>query len=217
MNDLQVVEMRDILPVQSARPVPDSEPYTLLITGKDFRNAFEVYINEMRSPDVVISSNTTLLAQVPWTDRAVPVRTVVIVSSRLTSADHSKLMFRLADQPNSVDGFERLVQTFLKIMFQSTGSDIFSKKVGGNLLKMAGRTITKPNRATMVSDFHLAVTNTRQQLLAIQTNDPTLNLRERLAFAKVLDARFVPSESALLGRIHIGSQAGQQSAVAMGL
>lgn len=209
--------MRDVLVITGVSFVPDIEPQTLLVKGKDFNSAYEVYINESRSPSVVISNNQTLLAQVP--DEAVggPIRSIVVVSSRLTKTERSKVMFRLGDSPKSVDGFERLIQTFLKIMLQSTNMDIFSPKLGGNLLNAVGKLIGNPSSQTLTTDFSLAVTRARQQIMALQVGDPTLNLNERLAFAKVLEVKFVPNELALLGRIHLGNQAGRQSAVGLGL
>lgn len=217
MVDLQTIELRDILKVTSVTYVPDSNPLTLLVRGQDFNNAFEVFINETASPSVVIDNSTLLLAQVPDSEAGTPIRSIVVVSSRLTRTERSKVFFRISNSPRSISGFERLIQTFLKIMLQSTKSDIFSPKVGGNLLQAVGKPIANPSTTTLTSDFHLSVSQTRKQMLAMQANDPTLNLNERLAFAKVLHVRFVPNELALLGRIYIGNQAGHTSAVGLGL
>lgn len=217
MVDLQFIEMRDVLKVTSVSFVPDFDPPTLLVKGKDFSKAYEVYINEIKSPSVVISNNQTLLAQIPPSEVSAPIRSIVVVSSRLMQIERSKIMFRIGDDPKSVDGFERLIQSFLKIMLQSTNSDIFSPKLGGNLLGAVGRLISNPSNQTLTTDFTLAVSRARQQIMALQVGDPTLNLNERLAFAKVIEVKFVPNELALLGRIHIGNQAGRQSAVGLGL
>ena len=217
MVDLQTIEIRDVLKITGVSFVPDADPLTLIVQGQDFNNAFEVFINEALSPDVVISSNTTLLAQVPDSEVDVPIRSIVAVSSRLTRTDRSKIFFRISDSPRSISGFERLIQTFLKIMLQSTKSDIFYPNSGGNLLQSVGKTIGNPVVSTMVSDFHLAVSQARRQILALQVRDPYMDSTERLAFARVINARFVPSELALLGRVHIGNQAGYASTVGLGL
>lgn len=217
MVDLQVIEMRDVLRVTGVSYVPNFSPPTLIIKGKDFNNAYEVYINEIKSPSVVISSSTSLLAQVPSSEVSVPIRSIVVVSSRLMKIERSKVMFRLGDSPQSVSGFERLIQVFLKIMLQSTNTDIFSPNLGGNLLSAVGKLISNPSSQTLTTDFTLAVSRARQQIMTLQAGDPSLNLNERLAFAKVLEVKFVPNELALLGRVHLGNQAGRQSAVGLGL
>ncbi len=217
MVDLQVIEMRDILRVTGVTFVPNFSPSTLIVHGKDLNEAYEVYINERKSPSVVISSSEILLAQVPETEDGAPIRSIVVISSKLRKIERSKIMFRFGDSPKSVDGFERLIQTFLKIMLQSTNTDIFSPKLGGNLLSAVGKLIGDPSTQSLTTDFALSVTRARQQIMALQVGDPTLNLNERLAFAKVLEVKFVPNELALLGRIHLGNQAGRQSDVGVGL
>jgi hypothetical protein len=209
--------MRDILKLTGVTFVPDFTPPTLIVSGKDLNEADEVYINECKSPSVVISNSQTLLAQVPGQEEGTPIRSIVVVSSRLRKIDRSKIMFRLGDNPKSVDGFERLIQTFLKIMLQSTNTDIFSPNLGGNLLSAVGKLIGNPSTQTLTTDFALSVTRARQQIMALQVGDPTLNLNERLAFARVLEVKFVPNELALLGKVYIGNQAGRQSAVGLGL
>jgi len=215
--DLQVIEMRDILQVTGVTFVQDFTPPTLIVRGKALNEAYEVYINERKSPSVVISNNQTLLAQVPEQEEGAPIRSIVVISSRLSKIERSKIMFRFGDSPKSVDGFERLIQTFLKIMLQSTNTDIFSPKLGGNLLSAVGKLISNPSTQSLTTDFALAVTRARQQIMALQVGDPTLNLNERLAFAKVLEVKFVPNELALLGRVYLGNQAGRQSSVGLGL
>jgi hypothetical protein len=157
------------------------------------------------------------LAQVPEAEDGAPIRSIVVISSKLRKIERSKIMFRLGDSPKSVDGFERLIQTFLKIMLQSTNTDIFSPKLGGNLLSAVGKPISNPSTQSLTTDFALAVTRARQQIMALQVGDPTLNLNERLAFARVLEVKFIPNELALLGRVYLGNQAGRQSSVGVGL
>lgn len=217
MVDLQVIEMRDILRITGVTFVPDFTPSTLIVRGKDLNEAYEVYINERKSPSVIISTNETLLAQVPEAEDGAPIRSIVVISSKLRKIERSKIMFRLGDSPKSVDGFERLIQTFLKIMLQSTNTDIFSPKLGGNLLSAVGKPISNPSTQSLTTDFALAVTRARQQIMALQVGDPTLNLNERLAFARVLEVKFIPNELALLGRVYLGNQAGRQSSVGVGL
>lgn len=216
MVDLQVIEVRDILPVYAASAIPDSDPPTISITGKDFRNAQEVYINETSSPSIIITSNTSILAELPANMFGTQIRTITIISSRLTRMDRSKLFFRIADTPLAVSGFERLIQLFLKILLQTPRSDIFTN-IGGALIGVLGRKISKPTTSTLTSDLHIAVTRARQQIMSMQSGDPMISMEERLLFAKVIEAKFIPSELALIGKIALGNQAGKSSVVGLGL
>jgi len=216
MVDLQFVEMRDVLKVLNVSPVQNSDPYTLHVKGQDFNNTEYVLINDVMSPSVVVVSSTEMLVQVP-TDPADPIRSVVAISSRLTRTDRSRMSFRISDTPKSIDGFERLIQAFMKTMLQSPGSDVFAPLVGGGLLASVGKQMRDKHGATVVSDFHAAVTRTKSQLLAIQTNDPSLKMTERLLYAQVADARFIPHELTLIGKVLLGNQAGHSSVVGLGL
>jgi hypothetical protein len=217
MVDLQFIEIRDVLKLTSVANVTGADPPTLLIRGVDFNSARDVYINDVLSPDVVITSSTSLLAQIPPTQAGIPVASIVVSSSRLTMTDRSFLVFGLGNSPGSVDGLTRLVQTFLKLMLQTPGSDIFAPSSGGGLLQAVGRLIGNPSRSTMVADFKRATDETRRQLISLQAGNPRLSMTERLLYARVIEARFVPKTLTLEGRIAFGNQAGQGSVVGLGL
>jgi hypothetical protein len=213
MIDLQIIEIKDILKVNNISPLKNIEPMSVEIEGSDFRNTEYVLINDSRSPSVVILSNTKLLAQIPEGEETRPISSVAVISSRLTKADRSIINICIGNNPKSVDGFERLIQTFLKILFQTPGTDLFAPKSGGGLLGCIGKPIRRPTQSSLVSDFHAAVTRTRQQIISSQANDSTLRLDERLLYAKVVDAQFFTSELTLSGKIQIGNQAGNSNLV----
>ena len=217
MVDLQIIEIRDVLKLTGVENVTDASPPTLLIRGVDFNSARDVYINEVLSPDVVITSNRSLLAQIPSTQVGLPVVSIVVSSNRLTMTDRSFLVFGLGNAPGSVDGLTRLIQTFLKLMLQTPGSDIFAPRSGGGLLRAVGQLIGNPSRRTMVADFKRANDETRRQILSLQAGNPKLGITERLLYARVVEARFVPTTLTLEGRIAFGNQAGQGSVVGLGL
>lgn len=215
MVDLQFIEIRDILGVIRAEVAYGIEPASILIYGNDFRSAYEVYVNDAKCPEFLIDSNKKILAQLPESQAGQPLRTVAVISSKLTRTDRSKIVFRIGDNPCTVTGIERLIQTFLKLVLQ--GPDIFMPNIGGRLLASVGKQLSSVNGASLVTDFQLAVNRARTQLLALQARDSGLNYEERLLFARVIEAKFVPSELALLGKLHIGNQAGSSSVVGLGL
>lgn len=217
MIDIQVIEIRDLLKIVQVRPVPLSDPPALLIYGQDFRHIDELLINDVASPSVAVASNTQLVAQIPATEESAPIRSIVAVSTRLTRSDRSKITFRLSDSPRQVEGMERLIQTFLKMLLQSPGTDIFAPKIGGGVLRSVGKQIGRPSSSTLVSDVHLGVSRTRQQIMQLQAKESALALDERLLYARVLDAKFVATELALIAKIQLGNQAGKASTLGLGL
>lgn len=217
MVDLQVIEISDILRVVSVDILPQSDPPTIKIRGKDFNSAQRVLINEVESPDIVIISGRELLAQMPPTEITTPLRSIVVTSSRLTNTDRSEISFRLGDTPKSMAGLTLLIQQFLVLMLRAPGTDIFSPRVGGGLLRAVGRQISSPSSSTLVADLEVAVSRTRQQIMTLQAKNTRLSMTERLAYARVVDAKFQAAELSLVGRIAIGNQASEGSVVGLGL
>lgn len=217
MVDLQFIEIRDVLKLVNVELVTGASPATLLIRGADFNHAKDVYINEVLSPDVVITSGKTLLAQIPPTQIGLNITSVIVSSNRLTRTDRSFITFGLGDTPGTVDGFTRLIQLFLKVMLQTPGSDIFAPRIGGGLLRAVGQLVGHPTNNTLTSDFKRASDEARRQIMSLQAKNPKLGMTERLLYARVVEARFIPSTLTLEGRISIGNQAGQGSVVGMGL
>lgn len=219
MIDIQVIEIRDVLPVKEVSIVPGVNPPTLLILGRGFQTAHRVFINDFESPNVFIINSTSLTAEVPF-DLVVNINSIVVVSSRLTDTERSRITFGLSDQPKPVQGIERLIQKFLKVMLQTPRRDIWSPKIGGGLLDMVGKTFGKGSEgvmaaasSTLAADMQVAVDRTRRQIISLQANSPQTAATERLLYARLVETQFLPHEMALYGRIELASQAGQSAVV----
>lgn len=207
--DLQVVYPQEVIQLTQIKLVDSLSPRTLRIVGRDFRSVDEVLINQIKSPDVIITSKTSLLAQVPSQivlDRMV---TISVTSRNLTITPKSFLRFRIGNTPSKIRGILRLVQLFLKILFTTPGLDIFSPRIGGAGLRNLGQTFGSEEGGDIVSDFVISVDNTARQIVAIQTRDPRIPRDERLLAAKVLGAGFSKEESALFVAVEIISQSGR--------
>lgn len=214
MIDLQVIQVRDLLKVRRVTEAGIT-PRTLLLTGEDFSSAQEVYINESLSPDIVVSDSTHILAQVPTPHLQSRIRTVSVVSSRLTRTRSSTIKFLFGNIPNRASGIERLIQLFLKTMLQTPGTDIWVPNSGGGLLRAVGRAVGKNDHASVVADFQLSVTRARQQIMQLQASNPPTDLSERLLYARPIDVKFLPHELALVGKIDIANQAGKSAVVGL--
>ncbi len=184
-------------------------PRTLRLTGSDFSAVDEVIINQIESPDVIITSKTTLLAQLPEQLQIDRITTVSVLSRNLTLTPRSFLRFRISESPTKVRGILKLVQLFVKILFTTPGTDIFSPRMGGAGLRNIGQTFGIDEGGDIVSDFIIAVDNTARQIVAIQSRDPRLPRDERLLAARVLSAGFSKEETALFTAVELISQAGR--------
>lgn len=216
MVELQVIEIRDVLRVTGVQPIPHFSPRSIKVYGRDFRSVYEVLVNDATSPSVFVVSNQEMLVQVPPSLGRAPVRTVQAISHKLTNTEQSKITFRIGDTTHGISGMGRLIQVFLKMLLQAPGRDIFAWKLGGGLLKTVARQTTRGG-GSMVADLTVGVERSSRQLMNLQSNNVALPLTERLLFARVLEAKFIQSELALVGKIMIGNQARQRGLVSLGL
>ena len=207
--DFQCVFPQELVPLNSVQAVAGMIPRTLNVIGQDFRSVDEVLVNGVVSPSVVILSKTRLLAQVPPQLQTVTVTSVTVTATQLGLTKRSLITFQIGRTPSKVSGILRLIQIFLKVLFTSTGTDIFAPRVGGNGLKNLGLTFGSDQGGNIVSNFIVSVNNTQRQVVAIQARDPTIPPDERLLSAKVTAATYNRTESALIVSIELTSQAGK--------
>jgi len=207
--DFQVVFPQEIVNLSKITPRDGAGPRVLDIIGEDFLSVDEVLINTLPSPDVVVISRTRLLAQVPDQLQQDRVVTVSVTSRNLTLTPRSFIRFRISETPSKVRGILRLVQKFLKILFTTPGTDIFSQRTGAAGLKNIGQTFAADQGGTIVSDFVIAVTNTTRQIVSVQAREPSIPRDERLLSAKVLSSGFNRQEGALVVTVELTSQAGR--------
>lgn len=186
-------------------------PRLLDITGTDFRSVDEVLINNIPAEDVIVLSKTRLIAQLPDSLNS-PTSTLVsvsVLSRRLTVTPRSLIRFRISQTPGRTTGILRLVQLFLKLLFTTPGSDIFSPSFGGGGLRNLGSTFGIDEGGEIVSDFHIAVSNTVRQIVAIQGRDARIPRDERLLSARITRAGFNKQEGTLVVSVELTSQAGR--------
>lgn len=207
--DFQVTFPQEVIQLNTVKVVSGSNPLTLDVVGKDFRSVDEVVINDIASPNVTVLSKTRLLAEVPEivSDGFQPMR-ILVLSRNLTITPRSILKFKIGRTPSKVRGILKLIQLFLRVLFTTPGSDIFSPRLGAAALKAVGSTFGKDQTGAIVSDFIVAVDTASRQIVGLQGRDPSLPLDERLLAAKVRSANFDPSQAALIVSVEVTSQAG---------
>jgi hypothetical protein len=207
--DLQVAFPQEQIQLNRIR-VLAGPPRVLDIIGQDFRSVDEVLINSIPAADTIILSKTRLLAQLPESiDSGGQIVSVTVLSRRLTITPKSMIRFRIGTTPGRNVGILRLIQLFLKLLFTTPGTDIFNKQSGGGGLSHVGSTFGIDEGGGIIGDFHISVTNTARQIVAIQSRDPSLARDERLLSAKIIRAGFNTAEGALVVSVEITSQAGR--------
>lgn len=207
--DLQFIQFQDALPITGVAEIPGLTPRSLEISGVDFRNATEVLINESTSPSFIVAARNKILAEVPDSEKGYTIRNVSILSADFTATVQSRIRFKIGQDPKKVTGLKALMQMFLKILFTTSGTDAFYTRAGGSGLKNIGRNFNVGESSTIVSDFSIAVRRTEQQIKALQSRQPRLADDERLASARLLNAKFDVNLTALLARVELLAQSGK--------
>lgn len=212
MRDIRVIEIRDVLPVTGMAVVENITLPTLLIKGENFNNVYQVFINDVPSPSLVPVSEKELLVQVPASQEGEFLRSIMVTSNKFTkSTKQSSIECVFDPVAPGISGIERLVQNFIKIMFQSPGT--FSK-MGGRLLESLGR---GSDAQTLTSELHLSVDRTRQQIISTQSRTTGIPLDEQLLDAQLLSSSYDRSKRSVVGTIKIRNKLGKSSAVGLGL
>jgi len=208
MYGIQLIRLLDVLKVNAVRNAPGVVPRSLIITGDDFSSVERVLINGDSSPDFVVYSRTELAAQVP--DQLVDalITDVAVLSSGLTFTEKSLVEFTFGTRPKKVRGILRLMQTFLRILLRTPGSNIFHRRSGGGLTLRVGDNITSRTAA----DVAIAINTTRQYLIGVQTAERSIPPSERLLSAEILGLSADRQNTQVAVTVVLTSHAGARSA-----
>lgn len=211
MIDLRIITIKDLLTVTKVRFLPGVLPRSLEIQGLRFRQADEVYVNNLPAPEFVAVSDTKLLAQIPDSQSTSLIRAVSVLATRPSPNRKSVLRFEMGRGLATVQGIEKLVQHFIKILIQNPGTDIFAPAEGGGLRGLVGRSVNKDEGRALRSAVVSAASRTRDQVVARQSRTPRLPPDERLLRAEVLGVGFSPSTTALAVRLGLGAVSGKEA------
>lgn len=211
--DFQVIYPQESIKLTRIRltaPSPLGLPPGLDIFGDDFTSVDEVLINDVASPDVIVLSKNRLIAQLPdlyRTNRTI--NSVKVLSRRLAVTSRSLIRFRIGNTPGRVQGIMRLIQLFLKVLFTTPGTDIFSPRTGGGGLTNVGETFGVDQGRDVVREFVISVDTTARQIIAIQGRDPRIPRDERLLTARMIQSGFNREQTALVAAVELTSQTGE--------
>jgi len=215
--DLQCFYFSDVLGITGAEDVPGISPRSLNISGTDFRHATRVLLDDQDSPSWIISSKQQILAQVPEALADSVISSIQVLSSDFTATVRSKLIFELGNDPRKLTGLKAMMQTFLKVLFTTPGTDSFAKKIGGGALQGLGKNFGAASSQNLASDFSISVRRAEVQMIALQSRQLRLPDDEKLAAANVLGVTMDVASTSLLARVELVAQSGKMAITALEL
>jgi hypothetical protein len=186
-KQLEVIKFRDVVTVTAlTRFVPNLSPLTIEVIGEDFSSVEEVFVNDVKAPEIIVVNRTTLWVQLPEAAQN-GIRSIEVISSAFTSFDQSKLSFKIGPRTKTIEGPLKLMQLFVKWMLQTPGSDIFNPARGGGLQELAGKVTTTRQMDPIIATITRSVNQTSTQIQRSQVAQPKLPLGERLLSADIVN------------------------------
>lgn len=207
--DIQAFFFSDVLSVSGVEEVPNLTPRSINIFGQDFNSAIRVLLNDQNSPSWIVVSPRQILAQVPAPLEDAVITSVQVLSADFTATERSKLIFELGNDTRRASGLKAMMQTFLKILFTTPGTDAFAKSIGGGALQGLGKNFDANNTQNLVSDFTIAVRRAEMQMISLQSRQLRLPDDEKLAAANVLGVMMDVASTTLLARVELIAQSGK--------
>lgn len=215
MIDFQIVRLSDVLPVTGIERVPGVTPRTVRLKGSDFRNVESVYLNGSVAPEIVITSPNEILAQVPVDQRMAAITEAYVLSTRLTFTKRSIVEMTVGVRPQSVSGTLLLVQTFIRMLLRTPGTNIFHPQTGGGLYTNIGKVLGSNSRDRVGAEAAVAVSRTKQLIISTQTPDRRIPPEERLLTADIIGLEVVPRLGELRMSVRVDSHAGTSAAATL--
>jgi hypothetical protein len=208
MDGIQIIRLLDFLKVNSIRNAPGVSPRSIIVKGDDFRNVEQVIMDGFAAPEFVVYSTTELVAEVPSPLRDSVITSVSVLSSSLTLTERSIVEFTFGTRPKKVRGVLRLMQTFLRILLRTPGSNRFHPRSGGGLLKQVSGLATQQTAA----DIAIAVQSAKQYLINVQTAERNIPPSERLLSAEIQALNVDPRSTSAFVTIVLTSHSGLRGA-----
>jgi hypothetical protein len=176
------------------------------IKGEDFQNTSAVLINGDRSPTFVVVSSTRILADVPASQFATPIRNVSVLKTEVDGARSTVISFESAVPTSLLSPSTYLVQRFLKLLISSPGSDIFAPTRGAGILSLLGPIPVAASAvgALVASKVQTAVS----QMLEDQSDRTDMLPEEKLSSVQVLTAEYSARDTALDVRLRLIAETG---------
>lgn len=210
MKDIKVAKLKNSLSIKGATRVSVT-PLIIQITGDKFETASEVIINEVSIQQWVAISNDTILAYLPKILEGITISSVAVLTDEIIPNIPNLVHFEIGSRIQSVEGIQKLIQNFTKVLLQSPGSNKF-QTVGGGLLKISGQSLLNGGDRTARGDIIDAINRTKNYLFALHSTKNKMPLSEKLLDAQILSIDLgEDTKSDLIVNLLIINRIGQQS------
>lgn len=179
MKDIKVISIRTSLPISFPVTKISDNPLTLEIRGSGFLRAKYVYLNDFFITTFSIISDQLITVEVPSILAQKDIKRIQVLSDSPVVNKKNALYFEMPDTIQSVEGFQRTIQHFVKLLMQTPGSNAFNINEGGGLLQIIGKN-TVNEGVSVTTDVIDGINRTKEIIIAKQNKLKNIPLNERL-------------------------------------
>ncbi len=214
MKDWRIVAARTLLRIRSVSPIRGFSPPSIVVVGDKLNLTLEVLFNGISAKDFSVASETRLVVRIPESQIGKELKDLRVYSSTSLTKEDSELSLEVVRPIATVQGMDRLVQSWLLLFLTSPGSDIFSPKSGAGARSIVGRTGSRGGKG-LSADLTLAVERTKAELLRLQTAAANVPLNERLLSSNLETLSFSEETTALSARVLLKNMIGDRAEVSI--
>lgn len=214
MKDFSIISARILLKVHSLSPIRGFNPVSVVVLGEKLNLTQEVFYNGIKVTEFAVSSPSRLIVRVPTSQIGKDLSDIRIFSSANVAKASATLSFELMRPLKSVEGIERLIQSWMMIFFTTPGSDVFNPKSGGGVRAIVGKATDHKGKGVS-ADLALAIERTKNELLALQSKNPRIPLSEKLLSASLSGLNFDDSTTTLVATVALKNMLGDQAEVSV--
>lgn len=211
MIDLQILTIRDLLPITKVEFASRVVPQSIIIQGDRLDQASLVFINDIEAPEFAVLATNRIVAQVPTSERSSILRKVAVIATVPAVNRRSLLLFEVTSSIRQISGIEKLVQAYCKQLLQTPGTDRFRPIEGGGLLMLVGRNVSKGDSKNLQASVIGAISRARDQLIARQNADRRIPADERLLTVTANAVGFDALTTTLTASISLSAVSGKQA------
>lgn len=194
--DIRVIELTDILPIQKIDKTSLQTP-SIKITGSGFLSASHVMVNNVKSPEFAILSDSVIISELPILNERVS-SVVVYGRNAINTKRDAVIKIGLTDTIGVTSGMSKLVQTFVKTLLTRKGTSMFDPEMGTRFRDLVGMNINdtevlEPLITQTISDAEQYIVDTQssklpidERLLKVQITNLSYNLKEQSVSVSVM-------------------------------
>lgn len=215
MRDYKIVSARTLLNVQSISPIRGFLPPSIVVIGDKMDLAQDILFNGIPVRDFVVASKSRLVVRIPESQIGKEFKELRVYSSTQLTRLDATLSLGLVRPTATVQGMERLIQSWLMIFLTTPGTDVFDPQSGGGGMALIGRSTDK-NHKSVAADLALSIERTKSELTRLQAKQQGLPLSERLLSTNLETLNFNEETTVLSARVSIRNMLGSQAEMAIG-